>query len=92
MSSTTASSFTRRAYDFTLNRLFAGDTMHSPVQAMRPHWSSGFCTDPVQSAQTRRKLIEYCVDKNALLMPAHFPPPHGVRVRAQGEHFTVIPE
>lgn len=27
MSSTTASSFTRRAYDFTLNRLFAGDTI-----------------------------------------------------------------
>lgn len=72
--------------------MFAGDTMHSPVQAMRPHWSSGFCSDPVQSAQTRRKLIEHCVDKNALLMPAHFPPPHGVRVRAQGENFTIVPE
>ena len=72
--------------------MFAGDTMHSPVQAMRPGWSSGFCSDPVQSAVTRRKLIEHCVEKNALLMPAHFPPPHGVRVRAQGDNFTIVPE
>lgn len=72
--------------------MFAGDTLHSPVQAMRPAWSSGFCTDPVQSAQTRRKLMEYCADKNALLMPAHFPPPHGVRVRPQGNDFTIVPE
>lgn len=72
--------------------LFAGDTLHSPVQALRPEWSSGFCHDPVQSAQTRRRLVEYCVENNALLLPAHFPPPHAVRVRAQGDRFTIVPE
>jgi glyoxylase-like metal-dependent hydrolase (beta-lactamase superfamily II) len=74
------------------NALFAGDTLHSPVQVLRPDWSSGFCDDPVQSAKTRRKLMEHCVEKNALLMPAHFPPPHAVRVRSKGEYFTFTPE
>jgi glyoxylase-like metal-dependent hydrolase (beta-lactamase superfamily II) len=72
--------------------LFAGDTLHSPIQILRPEWSSGFCLDPVQSAQTRRKLMEHCVEKNALLMPAHFPPPHAVRVRRDGSNFTFLPE
>lgn len=74
------------------NALFAGDTLHSPVQILRPDWSSGFCDDPMLSAKTRRKLMEHCVEKNALLMPAHFPPPHAVRVRAKGENFTFTPE
>jgi glyoxylase-like metal-dependent hydrolase (beta-lactamase superfamily II) len=74
------------------NALFAGDTLHSPVQILRPDWSSGFCDDPVMSAKTRRKLMEHCVEKNALLMPAHFPPPHAVRVRAKGDYFTFTPE
>ncbi len=72
--------------------LFAGDTLHSPIQILRPEWSSGFCLDPVQSGQTRRKLMEHCVEKNALLMPAHFPPPHAVRVKRDGENFTFTPE
>ncbi|MBI2799575.1 MAG: MBL fold metallo-hydrolase [Gammaproteobacteria bacterium] len=72
--------------------LFAGDTMHSPVQILRPDWSSGFCDMPEQAAQTRRKLLEHCVEKNALLMPAHFPPPHAVRVTPKGEYFTFTPE
>jgi len=72
--------------------LFAGDTLHSPIQILRPEWSSGFCLDPVQSGKTRRKLMEHCVEKNALLMPAHFPPPHAVRVKRDGDNFTFLPE
>jgi glyoxylase-like metal-dependent hydrolase (beta-lactamase superfamily II) len=72
--------------------MFVGDTMHSPVQVLRPEWSSGFCLDPVRSAQTRRKLVEFAADHDALLMPAHFPPPHAVRVKRAGEHFTFTAE
>ncbi len=72
--------------------LFAGDTLHHATQVLRPEWSSGFCDVPAQSAATRRKLMEYCAEQNALLMPAHFPPPHAVRVRAKGNHFTFTPE
>ena len=62
------------------------------VPILRPEWSSGFCDDPVKSAQVRRRLMEHCVEHNALLMPAHFPPPHAVRVRADGNNFTFTPE
>jgi glyoxylase-like metal-dependent hydrolase (beta-lactamase superfamily II) len=72
--------------------MFAGDTMHNAVQILRPEWSSGFCNDPVMSAQTRRRLLEFCAEKNALLMPAHFPPPHAVRVKPHGEHFVFSAE
>ncbi len=72
--------------------LFAGDALHHAVQILRPEWSSGFCDVPEQSAKTRRKLMEHCAEKNALLMPAHFPPPHAVRVRAKGDNFTFTPE
>ena len=72
--------------------LFVGDVMHSPMQVLRPEWSSGFCLDPVLSAKTRRKLVEFAADHNALLMPAHFPPPHAVRVRRDGEHFSFTAE
>ena len=72
--------------------LFAGDALHHAVQVLRPEWSSGFCDVPEQSAKTRRRLMEYCAEKNALLMPAHFPPPHAVRVRAKGDNFTFTTE
>ena len=72
--------------------LFAGDTLHHATQVLRPEWNSGFCTFPDQSARTRRGLMEHCAEKNALLMPAHFPPPHAVRVRAKGNNFVFSPE
>jgi glyoxylase-like metal-dependent hydrolase (beta-lactamase superfamily II) len=37
--------------------LFCGDAIHSPVQVFWPDWSSGFCLDRVQAAQTRRALL-----------------------------------
>ncbi len=72
--------------------LFAGDTLHHAVQVLRPEWNSGFCTVPEQSAKTRRTLMEHCVEKNALLLPAHFPPPHAVRVKEKGSYFTFVTE
>jgi len=72
--------------------LFAGDALHHAVQVLRPEWNSGFCVLPEQSAKTRRSLMEHCAEKNALLMPAHFPPPHAVRVREKGSHFTFAAE
>lgn len=72
--------------------LFAGDTLHHAVQVLRPAWNSGFCDIPEQSAATRRRLMEHCAEHNALLMPAHFPPPHAVRVRAKGDNFVFTPE
>ena len=68
--------------------LFTGDAMHHPIQVYRPRWSSRFCTDPVQSADTREKILGHCADCNALMLPAHFGAPHAGRVRRRGDGFA----
>ncbi|MCC2112667.1 MAG: MBL fold metallo-hydrolase, partial [Hyphomicrobiales bacterium] len=67
--------------------LFTGDVMHHPIQVYRPRWSSRFCTDPLQSADTREKVLGQCADCNALMLPAHFGAPHAGRVRRKGDGF-----
>ena len=52
---------------------FSGDIMHHPIQVYHPDWSSQFCSDQEMSARSRRRLLEDCVESNALLCPAHFP-------------------
>ena len=72
--------------------LFAGDVLHSPMQILRPDWGSCFCDDTVMSGKTRRRLLEHCVEHDALLMPAHFPPPHAVRVQRTAAGYSFTPE
>jgi glyoxylase-like metal-dependent hydrolase (beta-lactamase superfamily II) len=61
--------------------VFAGDVVHHPIQVYRPDWSTVACIDPVASAASRRRLLETCCTRGALLLPAHFPAPHGGHVR-----------
>jgi glyoxylase-like metal-dependent hydrolase (beta-lactamase superfamily II) len=68
--------------------LFTGDAMHHPIQVYRPRWSSRFCTDPVQSADTREKILGHCADCNALMLPAHFGGTHAGRVKRKGDGFA----
>jgi glyoxylase-like metal-dependent hydrolase (beta-lactamase superfamily II) len=51
--------------------LFCGDAIHSPVQVFWPDWSSGFCLDRVQAAQTRRALLRRAADEDLRLVPGH---------------------
>ena len=53
--------------------------------------NSGFCLDGPAAEATRRSLLERCVERNALLLPAHFPPPHVYRVTENGNGFAAIP-
>jgi glyoxylase-like metal-dependent hydrolase (beta-lactamase superfamily II) len=55
--------------------IMTGDMMHHPVQFAEPQWSSGFCTDPKQSAATRRAFLERNADNGKLIMAAHFATP-----------------
>lgn len=66
---------------------FTGDVMHHPIQVYRPRWSSNFCADPVQSADTRERVLGQCADCNGLMLPAHFGAPHAGRVRRKGDGF-----
>jgi glyoxylase-like metal-dependent hydrolase (beta-lactamase superfamily II) len=51
--------------------LFCGDAIHSPVQVFQPDWSSGFCLDRAQAAQTRRALLRRAADEDLRLVPGH---------------------
>lgn len=69
--------------------VFAGDVIHHPIQVYRADWSTVACFDPAASAVSRRRLLEKCCESGALLLPAHFPAPHGGRVAAAGDRFEL---
>ena len=68
--------------------LFAGDALHSPLQVFEPQLSTLFCENKPQAVATRRSLLRHCAETGALLMPAHFPPPHCGTVTARGDKFA----
>jgi glyoxylase-like metal-dependent hydrolase (beta-lactamase superfamily II) len=70
--------------------VFAGDIVHSAVQIPFWQWSSLVCWDPALSAQSRRELLEFCVEENGLLIPGHFSWPHVARIRDRNGIF--VPE
>lgn len=69
--------------------VFAGDVIHHPIQVYRSDWSTTACFDPVESAHSRRRIVEDCCEHGALLLPAHFAAPHGGYVRDCGDGFTL---
>jgi glyoxylase-like metal-dependent hydrolase (beta-lactamase superfamily II) len=68
---------------------FSGDIMHHPIQVYHPDWSSQFCWDQDMSARSRRKLLEDCVESDALLCPAHFGGANAGYVKRQGDSFRI---
>ena len=69
--------------------IFAGDALHNPVQVPLWKWNSVFCEDRDLARQSRNTLLGDCVEQGALLMPAHFAPPHAAYVTAKGERFEL---
>jgi glyoxylase-like metal-dependent hydrolase (beta-lactamase superfamily II) len=68
---------------------FTGDILHHPVQVLNPHWSCMGCRDPVEAAETRRRVLARCADEDAILFPGHFVAPHAARIERRGEAFAV---
>lgn len=66
---------------------FSGDCMHHPIQLVRPEIQFGDCDDLAQAIATRRRLVELAAAHDALIIPAHLPTPHAVRVLQQGDAF-----
>jgi glyoxylase-like metal-dependent hydrolase (beta-lactamase superfamily II) len=60
--------------------ILAGDVLHTPVQLAKSELSSNFCSDPTQSAITRRHLIDRCAETDTLVLTAHFPAPTAGRI------------
>jgi glyoxylase-like metal-dependent hydrolase (beta-lactamase superfamily II) len=65
--------------------VFSGDLMHRVVQVAEPQWSSIFCYDARQAAETRKAFVERHAASGDLVLPAHFPHP-GRIVRDNGGH------
>lgn len=71
--------------------VFCGDAIHSPVQVVRPEWSSAFCHDKAQAVATRQSLLERAAGENLRLIPAHLRG-GAMRVREAGGGFTPVIE
>lgn len=67
--------------------VFAGDLIHSPLQALYPELSMKFDIDQLLAAKTRRAFLERYCDTETLCCTAHFPTPSVGRIRRKGSGF-----
>lgn len=66
---------------------FCGDVMQTPVQVLRPEWSSQFCADPEMAARTRIDLLDRAVEGGALVVPAHLRHAWGMTIERDGQNY-----
>lgn len=59
---------------------FTGDVFHHPLQLVQPELQFGPADDLEQAIASRRRVIELAIERDALLIPAHLPAPHGLRI------------
>ncbi|TCB97206.1 MBL fold metallo-hydrolase [Micromonospora zingiberis] len=69
--------------------LFAGDLIHTPLQVMEAGHNSCFCEDPAAAVATRRRLLGWAADRNALVLPAHLSGHGALEVEHHGEGFAI---
>ncbi|QCX74142.1 putative quorum-quenching lactonase YtnP [Streptomyces sp. YIM 121038] len=69
--------------------VFVGDLLHSPVQILEPDANSCFCEDPAGARATRRKVLGWAADHNALVIPAHLGGHGAAEVAREGEAFAI---
>ncbi|GAA2591129.1 MBL fold metallo-hydrolase [Streptomyces axinellae] len=69
--------------------VFIGDLLHSPAQILEPDANSCFCEDPAGARATRRKVLGWAADHNALVVPAHLGGHGAAEVVREGGAFAV---
>ena len=69
--------------------IVGGDPLHHPLQVLDPDVSTGFCQQPEQAAESRRRLLERCADEKLTLAPTHFCAPRFSQVRREGRSFDL---
>lgn len=69
--------------------VFVGDILHSPVQIIEPEANSCFCEDPTGARATRRKVLGWAADNNALVIPAHLGGYGAAEVAREGDKFAI---
>jgi glyoxylase-like metal-dependent hydrolase (beta-lactamase superfamily II) len=63
---------------------FTGDVFHHPLQMLYPELHMPGCDDLPMAIATRRRVVEQCIERNALVIPAHFPAPYAGWIRREG--------
>ncbi|MFL6115882.1 MAG: MBL fold metallo-hydrolase [Catenulispora sp.] len=69
--------------------LFAGDLIHTPLQLAHLQHNSCFCEDAATARTTRRELLGWAADNNALILPAHFSGHTALEIRREGGAFEI---
>lgn len=69
--------------------VFVGDLLHSPVQLVDPDHNSCFCEDPVGARASRRRILGWAADHNALVVPAHLGGHGAAEVERSGSAFAI---
>ncbi|MFJ2651453.1 MBL fold metallo-hydrolase [Streptomyces sp. NPDC087420] len=69
--------------------LLAGDLLHTPLQIAHPDHNSCFCEDPARARTTRRRLLGWAADVNALVLPAHFSGHSALEVERTDSGFAI---
>jgi glyoxylase-like metal-dependent hydrolase (beta-lactamase superfamily II) len=59
---------------------FTGDVFHHPLQIIDPTLHMPGCDNLDMAIEARRRVVDLLIDRNALVIPAHFPVPHAGRV------------
>ncbi len=67
--------------------LFTGDVFHHPLQLVEPAIPFGDAEDQAAVEALRRAIVERAARDDALLIAAHLPAPHGIRVTRTGDDF-----
>ncbi|MFE9775759.1 MBL fold metallo-hydrolase [Streptomyces sp. NPDC005931] len=73
----------------TDSAVFVGDVMHSPVQILDSDLHTCFDEEPKEASATRRRVLEWAADHNALILPAHFPGSGAAEVQRTGSRFEI---
>ena len=67
--------------------VITGDLMHHALQIHRPSWSTMFCWDPIEAADSRTRFLANVADTDTKILPIHFPNPSVGRVESNGDRF-----
>jgi glyoxylase-like metal-dependent hydrolase (beta-lactamase superfamily II) len=69
----------------------SADVMAHPLQIYAPELNGRFDEDHDTARATRWRLLEYCAESGALLLPSHFGPPHAGFVERRPGGFAFKP-
>lgn len=71
--------------------LFVGDAFHHPLEMIHPDLDDQTNEDYPLAVETRRKIIDTCIARNALVIPAHFPCAFGGSLRRENGELIFEP-